>query len=444
MISQTEETPHWEGGSYWDQKGAPASIGASPTGSLAGQSTREQEQAEDIKSPDAEPQVSPNANTRSTTTTTKTTTTTLTASTTVVVRPHHAEADRLRSVTHRASTLSGGDEEEDYYYGAATPQSSLSYPSSLPTRKFQTTVCDMFQAGLVGALCGLCVAIFKLSIEALQDASYKEKRFPTIVEACIPAVGGLLVGFLLWAGGGNFPPGLKGIIQEVVNTSASGAEDNDCEADKSISSNKTEWLHVQLHNLRKLLAAVFTLGSGCRLGPEGPCVELGMVVARACMVLQPRQGQASQNESWDWLLLSCGAAAGVAAGFNAPIGGVFFALEVMQTVFQEVIQEQSGVLEKTIVTGMFSTAANITPVLIASVLSALVSRAILGNHLVLNLTEYSLKTPLVELPIYLLLGSVLVWSPFVSGALSTGAKPSFREPWGMPRCDLRCVPFQIP
>ena len=53
---------------------------------------------------------------------------------------------------------------------------------------------------------------------------------------------------------------------------------------------------------------------------------------------------------------------------------------------------------------MFSSAANITPVLIASVLSALVSRALLGNHLVLHLTEYSLKTPLLELPLYLLLG----------------------------------------
>jgi hypothetical protein len=46
------------------------------------------------------------------------------------------------------------------------------------------------------------------------------------------------------------------------------------------------------------------------------------------------------------LLLACGAAAGVSSGFNAPLSGVFFALEVVQaslpTLSIQVLFPQSG------------------------------------------------------------------------------------------------------
>lgn len=70
----------------------------------------------------------------------------------------------------------------------------------------------------------------------------------------------------------------------------------------------------------RLLAAVATLGSGCSLGPEGPAVEIGASFSRIFGT-----GNTSAREKHHLFL--AGTAAGVAAGFNAPIAGVFFALE---------------------------------------------------------------------------------------------------------------------
>jgi len=61
-------------------------------------------------------------------------------------------------------------------------------------------------------------------------------------------------------------------------------------------------------------------------GPEGPSVEMAQfrhTTGAGTRVSQERQR----------LLLGAGAAAGLAAGFNAPIAGVFFAEVVLGTTF---------------------------------------------------------------------------------------------------------------
>lgn len=86
-------------------------------------------------------------------------------------------------------------------------------------------------------------------------------------------------------------------------------------------------LFLSVYRLRtfgKTLAAVATLGTGNSLGPEGPAVELGVASSRYVSSIANLSVQRQR------MLLGAGAAAGVAAGFNAPIAGIFFSLEIVK------------------------------------------------------------------------------------------------------------------
>jgi CIC family chloride channel protein len=126
-----------------------------------------------------------------------------------------------------------------------------------------------------------------------------------------------------------------------------------------------------LKSASKLLAAVFTLGSGGSLGAEGPVAVAGGTIGSGIgrfLRFGPRRTS---------VFLACGAAAG------APIAGALFALEV--------------------VLGTFA-AATLSPVIVASVVSALVSHAYLGDSPAFQVpTEFSLAF-FRELPLYVLLG----------------------------------------
>jgi len=94
-----------------------------------------------------------------------------------------------------------------------------------------------------------------------------------------------------------------------------------------------------------------SLGSGGSAGREGPAVHLGAAIASQIsrlLNLPPRGAK---------ILLACGAAAAVAASFNAPVAGALFAFEI--------------------VLGHYAI-RSIAPVAIASVTGALISRAHLG------------------------------------------------------------------
>ncbi len=119
----------------------------------------------------------------------------------------------------------------------------------------------------------------------------------------IPAFGGLIVGLLIYFGARE----AKGHgVPEVMEAVA-------------IKGGKIR----PRVSIVKALASSVCIGSGGSVGREGPIVQIGSSFGSAV-------GQWLRlSEDWVRTLVACGAAGGISATFNAPIGGVFFALEVI-------------------------------------------------------------------------------------------------------------------
>jgi H+/Cl- antiporter ClcA len=217
----------------------------------------------------------------------------------------------------------------------------------------------LLMAVLVGTGAGAGVVILRFLILLIHQLTWGEvSSFLSIwghwTLALIPLLGGVIVGLMRWRIK-TFGPGLSALMEQVE----SGQE------------------LMPLKPITKMVTAAISLGSGASLGPEGPSVEIGanfsLLLGQALKVSQARLR----------LLLGAGAAAGLAAGFNAPIAGVFFALEV--------------VLGTT-----FATSA-VSVVLLSAVVSAWISQIGLGSEPAFSLPAYEVRS-LLELPLYVGLG----------------------------------------
>ena len=126
----------------------------------------------------------------------------------------------------------------------------------------------------------------------------------------------------------------------------------------------------------KIVAATLTIGSGGSVGRQGPVVFLGAAFGSlAGRILQ-------LNEQTMRLLAAAGAAGGVAAIFNAPIAGVFFALEVLLR--------------------RFST-RNFSVVVLSSVVATVTAIALRGDELAIPVPSYDFSNAL-EAPLFAVLG----------------------------------------
>lgn len=291
-------------------------------------------------------------------------------------------------------------------------------------------------ASIIGVSAGLNVAVFKTMIEFLSkliyggSTSFDGLFLPPLLQ---PAVGGFFVGLLVWRYG-KFAPGLRGTIREVDSNAIIKAKWDMVDSDDSSGSDATiqkpESYAAELGRAsRKTLGSVFTLGAGNSLGPEGPSVELGMAVSRLFSMVKPPEklfGVCIDNKASAVtrarLFLSCGAAAGVAAGFNAPLAGVFFALEIVQAAFRPL----GEVVGSSTTFEPFSTldsnaSIKVSPILLSSVIAALLAKNLLGNELALSVPPFDFQNPLLELPLYLLLG---VLSGVVASLFSGAAQQS--------------------
>ena len=116
----------------------------------------------------------------------------------------------------------------------------------------------------------------------------------------------------------------------------------------------------------KALASAICIGGGGSVGREGPIVQigsaLGSTVGRVFGVPEGRMR----------VLVACGAAGGIAATFNAPLAGVFFAMELILADFA---------------------AQSFGMVVLAAVTASAIGRAILGNQPFLHLPTFTVQHP---------------------------------------------------
>lgn len=121
----------------------------------------------------------------------------------------------------------------------------------------------------------------------------------------------------------------------------------------------------------KTIASAISIGSGGSVGREGPIVQIASAIASA--IGQLLQVPARQMRT----IVGCGAAAGIAATFNAPIAGALFAVEV--------------------IVGDFAV-TQFSPIVISAVVATVTSRYMLGNHAAFVVPEFELQGPLELIP----------------------------------------------
>ncbi|HZV11989.1 MAG TPA: chloride channel protein, partial [Candidatus Kapabacteria bacterium] len=224
-------------------------------------------------------------------------------------------------------------------------------------------------ASVVGVAAGFGAVIFHDAIEVVRILLFDKFQglfsvYPWVkyVVIILPAIGGLAVGILNKVYPETKGHGVPDVMKAVIA--------------------KGGYIKSSLV-FTKTIASALSIGSGGGAGREGPIVQIGASVGSAV-------GQFFKLSS-DQLrtLVACGAAGGIAAIFNAPLGGVMFALEI--------------------IIGSFSV-RQFSPIVVSAVLATAISRSYLGDHPTIVQTNYHLVSN-YELFFYLLLG---VASGFIS------------------------------
>lgn len=216
---------------------------------------------------------------------------------------------------------------------------------------------------VVGLAGGAAAIVFRELISGVdwllfdQLAGYLD-RFGRWTVIVIPALGGLVVGPLIFF----FAREAKGhgVPEVMLAVEESGGK-----------------IRPRVAAIKSLASAI-TIGSGGAVGREGPIVQIAATLGSTI-------GQwTRQPDDNVRLLVAAGAAAGVSATFNAPIAGVFFALEVILRHFN---------------------ARNFSVVVLSSVVASAIGHARFGDQPAFLLPTYKLESPF-EFPLYALLGIV--------------------------------------
>jgi len=223
----------------------------------------------------------------------------------------------------------------------------------------------IFLGALVGITAGFAAVLLKTIVHYIRIFLSTDYNIPFqyYVLAILPFVGILLTVFVVkHFFNGNIGRGISNVLFEIAQKSS----------------------FVQHHKMYShIITSSLTVGFGGSAGLEAPIVVTGSAIGS-------NFGKAyNVNYKDRTLLLACGAAAGIAAVFNAPVAGIMFAMEVMLTDI---------------------TIIEMLPLIIAAVSGALCSKIVLQEEI---LFFFNLKQSFnyANVPFYIGLG---ILSGFVS------------------------------
>ena len=219
----------------------------------------------------------------------------------------------------------------------------------------------LVMAILVGVTTGLAAVLFIRLIALIQLFLYGggEKILPALGRLWIilvPVIGGLMVGpiiarFAVEAKGHGVPEVMQALILRGGRIRPRVA-------------------------VAKIIASALCIGSGGSAGREGPIVQVGSALGSSIGQWLHLSDDRIKN------LVACGAAAGIAATFNAPIAGVVFAIEVLLSELQVAVFGN---------------------VVVSAVAASIVSQIFLGARPAFEIPGYVMHSPW-EILLYVFLG----------------------------------------
>jgi len=243
---------------------------------------------------------------------------------------------------------------------------------------------------LAGALCGLAAVTFHLAIigtenRLIERAMHASGRSWAVWTILIPTFGGLISGALLQ----YVVPGARGsgVPQVKVAYAVRGGRVPFVEA------------------AGKFLIGVLQIGTGSSLGREGPTVQI-------CAGVASTLGRAAALSRENLRrLLPVGAAAGIAAAFNAPIAAVTFTIE-----------EVVGDLDQAVLAW----------IVVAAAIAAAIERSILGEHPVFTITQHYGLTHASSLLSYAALGVAAAGVSLIFTESLLGLRKQFQQMIAIP------------
>ena len=231
----------------------------------------------------------------------------------------------------------------------------------------KSPVIVVFLSAIIGILAGLLCTFFDIAISWVVDGrtdllAHQGVDLFTVIVVCLSSAALTCLGFYMVH---KFAPEASGSGIPEIEGALDGVR-------------PVRWWRVIPV---KFFGGIGTIGAGLVLGREGPSVQMGGSVGKMIFDIFSRKDTEEQHT-----LVASGAAAGLAAAFNAPLAGIMFVIEEMRPQFRYNL-------------------VSVKAVIIAAIMATITCRVLKGQDAILAVPIYP-AAPLISLFLFLLLGVI--------------------------------------